>query len=373
MSAMKRIGAVLLSIFVVILLIFLERLVPGESKKDPAAQINPMEKDQYNEFGLPQGRELISEPFYQNENLVIYEDRAFRHFKFDINHVANVKLISKKIEEQLPSNTKLFVFPIPPRVVLEEGYEEDSKRYQLYLKAMKNYLPKSVRLVDTLPILNEHEMENIFFRTEDAWTARGAYYGTAELCENIGIIPIALEEYDEYMFKRFTGTVKREASALFDKSTENKAKTRNIPKDPLYYYILPGSENFLEIFRHELGKVISEKRQVIRKSGNGTSAFVGGDYEWGIVVGDRKSESREDSTLLLLCDSSGQMLAPYLANYYDSVIVINIRRYSNLEKQLEHILSSHSITEVVYAQNADEMGIPGRSKAFMSMLEGESK
>lgn len=369
MNIAKKVVAALVIVAVVFIFICLQNLVQLESNDDAAAKIKPMKKDRYNEYGLLLGQELDTEPYYKDADVVIYMDRVFKRYRLGTENINHMAFVVEKLSGILPEDTNFYIMPIPSRVVLEDGYDEDLKQYELYVEALKEKMGSSVKLVDVLPVLAENSNENIFYRTEDAWTARGAYYGAAELCNSIGILPIPLEGYDEHMYKTVKGAFLQKVANLFEESSEMQSVVWNIKGDPIFLYLLPDCKNTVEVFWHEKGKLINERRPLIRKSATGTAIFLGDNYEWAVADGDAESEKKKSSTLLLICDNVGQMMTSYLANQYKSIYVVNISEYRDLEVNLDNILRHYLITDVVYAQNIENMGNRALSRAVSSMMD----
>ena len=368
MNIAKKVVAALVIVVVVFICICLQNLVQLESKEDAAAKIEPMEKDRYNEYGLLLGQVLDSEPYYQDENVVVYMDRVFNRFSADVENIERVAYAIKKISKIVPADVNFYIMPIPSRVILEKGYDEDFDQYELFMENLKEKMVTGINLIDVLPVLEEHSDENIFYRTEDAWTARGAYYGAVELCKNMGISPIPLEGYDEHMYRTVIGAFRREVANLFEESSETKSVILDIKGDPIFFYLLPDCKNTVEVFWHENGELIWERRPLIRKSEIGTSIFLGNDYEWAVAEGDGKSEEKKNGSLLLICDNVGQMMTSYLANQYESIYVINLSQYYGLEANLDNILRNYSITEIVFSQSIENMGERSMNRAISTMM-----
>ena len=178
------------------------------SKSNQEAEEAPpvvMLKDQYNGYGLPVGTELSAKILLENQELVCYTDRIFVHFQPKEDSVQRIKAIVDGMNHKCPELENIYILPIPHRILAETGYEEEAVFYQTHLDAIASEMPENAVVVNALDELSEHTQEYVFFRTQDAWTARGAYYGTTELCEELGLDVIPLESYYEYTYNTFTG------------------------------------------------------------------------------------------------------------------------------------------------------------------------
>lgn len=358
---MKRILKIALSViglFVgVILLLELNWLV-YEKEEDPTEEIEVMGKDLYNQYGLLKGVGLSNQIIDEDGTYICYEDRILKHFSYEEENAEYIQNVLTNLTRQHEKLEKVYVMPIPTRIVSEVGYEEDLLSYERFLKEIEMLLPKKAELVNVLPILQEHENENLFYRTEEVWTARGAYYGSTVLCKELGIEPFTLDAYNEYLYNSAKGQLLREKLSVYN---------HNEPSgDPRYYYLLPDAKNREEIFflTEKNGKEFGIKKPVITIMSGNLDMFVGGGHTYAIVEGGQKNQDTKDKSILLVCDEAGDMLASYLADYYKQVYVVNIVESRSLYGNIEKIIDTYHITDMVYAQNAQTIGERGFSRAL---------
>jgi hypothetical protein len=361
---MLLIGLATLTLFM-----FLQDLTAENNDSEPTKRIKIMEKDLYNGYGLPVEQNLSTDVFYQKNGIVAYTDRIFRLFEYKEDNVKQTTRLMLELRKRLPKTITLSVMPIPPRATIVEKYGDQEQIYSDYLNMLGNELTDDVNFIDVSSTLNTHRGEYIFFRTEESWTALGAYYAAVEATKEIGIEPFSLESYDEHMYKKFKGSILLETRLLLKEGTDEHGKITSIPDDMTYYYLLPNGNNQTEVWESVDGNSVSSKSPTITKSGLGTSAFVGGkSFDWAVVEGDRKSDKKADDSLLLISDSNGKILAPYFANYYASVVVVNISEYKSFVIDLDSIIQKYQVTDVVFAQKAANMGISGVSRAINPLV-----
>lgn len=313
----------------------------------------------------PDDTSLVADtaPIYEDENYVCYYDRILRIQGCDIQNAGNISDIIAGLCELCPSIEKAYIIPIPHRIVVEAGYEEVKASYEQYMTALSEGLPEKAYLVDTMKALQEHSEEYIFFRTEDAWTARGAYYGMQELCKMMQRDCIPLNEYEEYVYNSFLGSLvlKEELSDYIQP---------DIQYDSLYYYLLPDAVDDIEVIDTDAsGERVCYKKSLITNSGTNLGAFIDGGYTRAIVEGESYDKESPDEKILLICDGRGKLLAPYLKDYYDGVYVVNIREDYEFIDDIQKILDEYNISELVIAQSAIEMGAKGYYRALSKVLE----
>ena len=332
-----------------VLLMYLEFLMEGQKEPDPTEKVQVMAKDLYNGYGLEGNQELSDVIIYENEEVSCYADRILRRFSYDESQVQNTAGAVQGMKDQNPSLEHIYVMPIPPKVVLEEGYEADQDAYQAYLERMASSLPEWTSLVDVLPELAGHEEEYVFFRTEDSWTAKGAYYGSSVLGRAMGLEPFSLENYEEYMYNSFKGSLLQK----YEDDPQLAGRLGEMPEDRVYYYLLPDGKNRERIEKEEGQWSV---QPAISHAAGGLGTFVSGGYLSAVVEGDQKRKMTGEETLLLICDDRGKLLAPFLANYYKAVYVINVTEDTGFSADMAGILAEYGVKHVVWAQSSLYMG-----------------
>lgn len=368
-SKNRMLGAAGLFLLVICLLVFVETLIPETQEQDPTKHANVMEKDLYPEQGLPAGQRLSQEPLFVTDRVAVYKDRLFRLLQPDETSVQNTCGAMSMLRAKLPQTMPFYLAPVPTRGAISEQYGTEAQTYDALIDSLQTQLPSGVQMIDVAPALRAHRDEYLFFRTEDGWTARAAYYASAEIGSTLGITPFPLTGYNEFMYKSFKGALLLGEINLLPETDGLRAQLTTIPEDRIFYYLLPNSKNTCELWLEQDGIKSSEKKPTVTKSGTGLSSFLGGGYQFAVVEGDAKSKHKADSALLLLCDENGQLLAPYFANYYSKVYVVNVKKYHTFFEEMDAFLQRYPAEACVYAQTADEMGLSGKSRMLNALAK----
>ncbi len=365
---MKKISAVLLILLGTASLVFLQGLIDAASADpDPAAQENPLELETINGYGLDGTQTLSEVQIAEIGDVVCYEDRLFRRFTFSLEHVTGIGTAAKNMLDRYPKLKNIYLVPSVGRVVIEPNFEEDRERFERYIERLKKTVGEGVTVIDPWEALSEHTDEYIFYLSEDSWTARGAYYVSAALCEAMGIDPIPLDAYEAHMYESFKGTLYSSTKKEYEKlyGEDEAAETIDFD-DRCVYYLSPGSRNLERAFSED-GETI---QPIVSKIRVGMNTFVGGnDVEEVLLLGDGLSEEKKDETLLFLADGTGNVLAPYLANYYGSVYVVNISHDTEFLPKLSGIIRKYGIDTVVISQRAARLGAGEWSAAISGLME----
>ena len=361
MKASKTVLAVLGMILAAVFIGSLQLLTDGAKPAEgPTAVTAPMEKDTYNSYGL-QGLQTLSQvKLTEVDGKICYEDRVFRPFQYVPSNVKQFKRIIWALHGLHPE-LNYYVMPVPGRVLTEEGYDQDREEYGRFIADMEKSVGNKAVLLDPWPVLQERQDEYIFFRTEDSWTARGAYYGSVMLCEALGIEPFALEDYEENMYKDALGalavTAAGDYAELYGQDSEIVGKLYNMTQDLFYLYQLPGAANLEEIYDKATGQ--KTRHPAVSQTRVGAAAFVGADFLHARVFGDGRSDAVKDETLLILTDgtgSGGDILVPYMAGYYKDVYVVSLQNDKGFLDRLDVLLKRFDIHSVVIVSGAHRMG-----------------
>lgn len=300
---------------------------------------------------------------FENQTVVCFEDRIVKRFQTDENQAETCARITDAVKAVLPADTKLYVLPVPEKILFEAGYTKDATDYLNYMKQLRTSLAGAGTLIDAYPSLAEHAEESLFFQTEDSWNMKGAYYGVLAFCEQAGIEAIPFEQYE-----------RMENVGHFKGSLTIRPELQHIDfvtwqDDELVYYHLPGSQNLAKIIEVQDGKTVEINKALITFSSRNTSSVLSGNYVRAIVPGDALSSAKKDEYLLLLCDGDGKLLLPYLKNYYKGVYVVNITHNSFLQEDISTLVQSYHVKDVLIAQDTLNFGKKGFDAAVSPLVD----
>lgn len=185
-----------------------------------------------------------------------------------------------------------------------------------------SYVSDSLGDINKIDLLNPIKShadagEYVYYRTDHHWSTLGAYYAYVEIMEDYGIEPYPLD-----YFTRET------ASDEFYGTTWSKAGMKWIKPDTIEFFRYPGDETMtteiVDTSKKFEGMYDREYLGVKDKY----SSFIGGNNgRVKIYPSDGspfKAEKRE--TLVMIKDSFGHALAPFLASHFD-LEIIDLRYY----------------------------------------------
>lgn len=166
--------------------------------------------------------------------------------------------------------------------------------------------------VDLLGALTEHAGEPIYYRTDHHWTTCGAFYGANALLTALGKEP--LKETD------FTPEV---ASMDFNGTLYSTSGIHWLAPDTIEYWV---SEDDLRVTSWKSGK--EEPGRLYDRSylehKDKYSSFLGGNQPLCVLENPAITDG---SKLLLIRDSYSDSLAPFLAQRFSEVHLVDLRYY----------------------------------------------
>lgn len=217
----------------------------------------------------------------------------------------------KKIKEGLESSGIRFGILTPPRTVDVAG--EMFALPAEHNNGLTDYIAKGLsecNHIDILPVMKEKVQagEYVYYKTDHHFTSLGAYYTYVEVMREFGLesLVVPLEEFE-----------KEKVSEDFYGTTWSKGGYYETPGDEIFFYhyiyAQDGDYSVLSDGR-ELGGFFDRERLGDMDQ---YSAFIGGNSQKTLIT--KKGEERPK--LLMVKDSFGLSLAPFLALHFDMEII----------------------------------------------------
>ena len=164
-------------------------------------------------------------------------------------------------------------------------------------------------VIDFSAALTAHADEPIFYRTDHHWTSLGAFYGANALLEVLGRESLKQES--------FTPEI---ASTSFNGTLYSQSGIHWLTPDTMEYWV---EEDGLTVIRgcawsppgcHPTGCGIKDKY----------ASFLGGNQPLCVI---QNENARDGGKLLLIRDSYSDALAPFLAQSFEEVHLLDLRYY----------------------------------------------
>ena len=296
----------------------------------------------------------------QDEGIFIWGGNGFNCFKGTENSALNYAKVVSDYKVMLGPQVKVYNMVVPNSTEynlpqrFDKEIESNSERDNLTV-IYSNYL-QDVKNVDIYNVLGENRDEYIYYHTDSNWTTLGAYYAYCQFMNTIGITPIDNKNLEKNTIDNFYGDF-----ATFTLNTSLLENPDNIDYYNMGFdvecsiYTLDGYGNLNDTPQ----KSDSMYKKIGEEDKDYSTALLYGDHPLTVI--ENKSLS-DGGKLLLVKDSYGNAIAPYLANNFKEVHMVDIRYYNDnivdycSENEINNVLILNGIMSANSALQVDNMG-----------------
>lgn len=200
-----------------------------------------------------------------------------------------------------------------------------------FIRATYDMMDSGVTTVDCMGLMDEHRDEYLFYRTDHHWTSLGAYYASAAYCQANGLTPWSLDSYDTVIRTGYTGSLYMYGG-----------HPAELQRNPDYS---------VARFPH-VGYAMAYYRDGMSYNGQAVNGSVS-DYAGMFLCGDQPltvitSDNKNGKTLLVFKESYGNAFVPYMIDYYERVVVVDIREDVG---SVANIISQYGVTDALIINN----------------------
>lgn len=180
----------------------------------------------------------------------------------------------------------------------------------------------------------------LYYKTDHHWTTKGAYTGYQELCKALGITPI-----DD-------STLKKDSYPDFYGTTYSSSGFWLTPPDNIEIWSNPkNSDKNISVKITEGANVKTSGSMYFTdhlKEDDKYPVFIDGNH----ALTEITNSNAKNGTVLLIKDSFSHSLAPFLAENYSKVVLVDLRYYKESVSQL---VSAYNPEQVVVLYGIDNL------------------
>lgn len=270
---------------------------------------------------------------------MVVDGKAVQLFKFNKENFDYYAAVLNKYRKVLGNDVKIYSM-IPPtngEFLQLKKYKGITDSQNDALDYLKSRLDDSIITVDLFDALNKHKDEYIYFRTDHHWTALGAYYGYEAFMNVKGENPVSLNQYEKIDLGDFLGSsYTKTLDKSLEKNPDNIVAYKPLTKHEFVTY--KGNEGTpADIIDLKYAEEISNKYLVFISSGGAT---------WSRV----RTDINNGRKIMVVKDSFGNMLVPFLVPHYEEIYVVDPRFYNKslTGKNIEEFVRDNGINEVLF-------------------------
>ena len=260
--------------------------------------------------------------------------QGFNKYQSD-TYAAAIREFAEKMKEQ---GVRVISAPAPTSVgiMVEDEYLEALKcaSQDEMIRYMHSVMGDDVVTVDTYGALVPHNDEYIYFRTDHHWTALGAYYSYRAICEALSMTPAELSSFRVWDQGEFFGSLTYKAARPYQLRSDHV--DAYVPQGDILHMVYDNSSFGVE--RPLLQDMT--KREVSTKY----LTFIWSDNPLSVIT----NRSLPDGpSCILVKDSFGNCLAPFLTQNYHRVFVVDYRKFTCVK--LKTLIEEAGIDDVIFA------------------------
>ena len=210
-------------------------------------------------------------------------------------------------------------------------YSQDANEWLLYPEKYSGWysdveptlqanVAEGVYVFSTVNELEQH-MQNgelCFFKTDHHWTGLGAFYSQRMMMRALGVPSVSYDDYTYTVHENFAGSISASVHALA--GYRNLTDRLEVPAElaPARAFVYRNIDKLVKEVR------FMEPERVVY------AAFLGGTHD-PFYVAETGFHTGRNS--LVICDSFGLAIVPYIAPYYDRVCLVDLRDTQSFIKQ----------------------------------------
>lgn len=294
--------------------------------------------------------------------------RALEPFKGSARGIEAYASAINEYASALPEGINIYCMPVPTAVAYycpdaATRYTAPVRRAMLDLFSQ---LDSKVTPVDIYPTLGLHASEPIYSRTDHHWAPLGAYYAAGCFASVAGTPFRPLSDYDTRSVEGYVGTMARFSA--------DRAVGR-APEEFVYYTPLDSTYT-VDYVKYSIrkakgatvGTVTGESEPqegpFFYNTFHGASSyltFMGGDTRLTRI----RTSANTGRRLLILKDSFGNAIPPYLFSSFDEIHVVDCRYFT---KNIVSYVADNNISDILFVNNMTHAVCLRTSEAYRRYL-----
>lgn len=270
----------------------------------------------------------------QSGGLILTDNSAMEIYYKSEEALEKYANLINRAKNKLP-NTRVISMLVPTAIEImtpDPTYNTDVHSQKEAINFAYSKMQKNIYKVNSLDTLNMHRDKYIYFRSDHHWTALGAYYGYTAFCKTTKQTAVPLSALQRGRKDNFLGSLY--------KLSQSSVLSNN--PDYVDYY-LPRRQTTGEIYQtidmsdepYPLDVVATNI-----EDSNKYLVFIQGDQPLEKIV----TSNKNGRSILVIKESYGNALVPYLCDNYQTVYVIDPR---NISGDLATFISNNHINDLL--------------------------
>ena len=286
---------------------------------------------------------------FMTNGLFIYGDAVYSQGWYDENYAGDYARTVAYYKKVFP-NAKVSVCVIPTSAIKidnEAVKEKMPDQAAIFARLGEIIGDGGVNFVDVYDEMYSHRDEYIYFKSDHHWTQRGAYYAYKAFVESLGLTAASLGDFD---MRTLTDSY---SGSMYNYTQDERVKSF---KDTVEAYL---TRKKLTMTVTDRSGAVSTYDSAIMTWSQSYSAFLCGDNPYTVI---NVPENPQDRNVLVLKDSYGNAMVPYLAENFGNIMVVDTR-YSDIN--VAEMFKNYDLTDVLFINNLEAANSPAWAKMYL--------
>ena len=269
---------------------------------------------------------------FEKNNILVCGDYAVEYFKLDeTGSDSYAKMVSDFAAKYPDVHVTSLLIPKACAFYPPLGYDDVLENQAAFIQATYDSMGDGVTKADCIGVLKEHIGEYTYYRTDHHWTSLGAYYASQAYCAANGITARTLGSYKTIVNCGYIGSLYSFAGEPAQLKQNPDYTVAHLPETGYTMTCTTGGSTF-------------EAKAINEEASGYAEAFMSGDQAFT----DIKTENKNGKKLLIFKESYGNAFAPYMIDYYEEIIVIDIRQET---ASIASMIDEYGITDALIINN----------------------
>lgn len=294
----------------------------------------------------------VADADFVTSSLFLYGDAAYSNAYYSASGSKAYATTAAYYAALFPSaRMNTLVIPLSYITIDDQNVLTHLNDQKKYLENLDGFMDDSVNNVQVYDVLYEHRKEYLYYKSDHHWNARGAYYAYAAFAESVGLEPTPLENFeykiasDSYNGSMYTYTHDERVKTFVD-VIEVFVPTK---KHTMTIYNNDGSSRYYDSSVNILGKSYA-------------AAFISGDNAYTVI---NVPENPQDFNILVLKDSFGCALVPFLCEHYGNIIVIDPRKSTY---NLYDMFKDYALSDILFVNNIESANNAAWARMYLEAV-----
>ncbi len=287
---------------------------------------------------LPSGLFIYGDAVYSN---VYYSESSSNRYAQTLAYYATL----------FPSaRVHAVVSPLSSMLIEDETIKAKLSDQKKMLADLGGMMDERVNMVDVYGALEAHKNEYLFFKSDHHWTARAAYYAYAAYAESVGLTPTPLEDLgyltisDNYHGSMYSFTKDERVRSFVDVIEAFK----------------PTKPHTMTVHTQSGGTLRYDS--VIREKTKTYVTFIAGDNPYTVI---NVPDNPQDFNVMVLKDSFGNALIPFLCEHYGNIIVVDPRY---VDFNIYETWKDYPLSDIIFANNIQSPNSAAWSRMYLAAV-----